>query len=195
MQTSPVRTIGELAATVFTGLVLAKLKKPSGSTLVRILQARDVKARLAPPDELQEFAVPETSDLDRYRLRTSDIVVTARGVEVRAAVAPPAHDGIVVGPNLIVIRPGPEITPELMAILLRHPITQRSLLSGRTGSNTAGFTVRELKNIKIAVPEAAVQHRLVEITEVAMAYHSAALKAAELRREVAGDLVLQTLRA
>ncbi len=120
--------------------------------------------------------------------------MTARGITIRAAVARPEHTGVIAGPNLIVFRPGPRIVPELIAVLLRHPQTQAALLQSRTGSGTPGFTISQLANLEVSLPDIGSQLQLMEMADLADAHHLAAVTAARLRRDVVHDLVFDALR-
>jgi hypothetical protein len=186
------RTIGDFATNIFTGLA-PRMRNAPGGLRGRVVHVRDVGLRLAPPDELEEIDLPATPDVERCRLRAGDVLVTSRGVAVRAAVASAHHAGTVAGPNLIVMRLGPNMVPELLTVLLRHPQAQAALLQARAGSGTAGFTVAQLAALPIALPDLATQRTLADIASLADDYHDAAVKAAELRREAVLDLVFDTL--
>jgi restriction endonuclease S subunit len=132
-------------------------------------------------------------DFDRYRVQERDIILTARGTVVRAAVVEPAQSGAVAGPNLIVIRPQPDLEPDLLAAYLRHPSMQTRLLAQRVGSVTLGFTTSQVAALKIAVPVLAHQQHLAQLVRLADAYYEKASQAAMARRDLVADLVLGVL--
>lgn len=119
-----------------------------GAASVPVVNLRDVGNVLAPVEILDAV---EASDAERERLAlaSGDVVVTARGANVRAAVADETHHGVLLGANLIAIRLSGSVSPHLLAAYLRHPMTVATLTADFAGTTTAGFTVESLKRLPI----------------------------------------------
>jgi hypothetical protein len=111
-----------------------------------VLNLRDVGRVLPPITELDRVGVV-ASDIDRSGLAPGDVIITARGANVRAAVAGEDYQGVMLGANLIAIRVRKIVPPYLLAAFLRHPMTVATLMADFAGATTAGFTVESLKRL------------------------------------------------
>lgn len=189
------RRTGALAqlATIFTGVNPARVATSEAAPRFPMVSTKDVGVELTARSDLDEIALENASSAQRYGLAAGDVVVTARGVAVRAAVAEAQHDGVVLGGNLIALRPNPTLNSYLLAAWLQHPRTQRRLLEARTGVGTPGFTVAQLARLTLAVPTPDDQHDLAQLASLASRQQQAVLRAAELRRRFVDDLVFDAL--
>lgn len=183
-----VATLGDFS-TIFTGVIASRLASAEGAPDYPVINAKDISQKLPPPENLDRLAVSQRSVLNRFGLRPGDVVLTARGVTIRAGVARNEHDGVLAGANLIVVRPNRQLQSQVLATWLQHPRVQDTLLEARTGAGTPGFTVTQLAGLKIALPPLDWQDELGEIVDLADRHYEAALRAALLRRTLSADLV------
>lgn len=187
-----VATLGDFS-TIFTGVIASRLVSEAGAPDYPVINAKDISQNLPSPENLDRLAVSQSRVVDRFGLRPGDVVLTARGVAVRAGVAREEHDGVLAGANLIVVRPDRQLQSQVLATWLQHPRVQDMLLEARTGAGTPGFTTSQLAGLKIALPSLDWQAELGEIVELADRHYEAALRAALLRRTLSADLVFDAL--
>lgn len=127
---------------------------------------RDVGVRIAPRTVLDTVVVGGQPD-PRRRLQPGDVLVTSRG-RVRAAVAQSEHAGVLVGPNLMLVRPTGRYPASLLAAFLRHPAIEARLLELTATSGTPGFTMDDIRSLelgKVTSDRARKLARLVEETD------------------------------
>jgi hypothetical protein len=180
-------------ADVFSGRPISRLRGDEVLFPRRVLALRDVTTRVARIDSLEEVEAPLGSETERLSLRSGDIVVTSRG-RVRAAVSEAEHEGVLVGPNLVVVRLNHSgLPPELLAAYLRHPEVERELLAQMPGTGTPGFTVEGLKSLEVQMPVAPAAQDLSELVSHVENYYSHLIKGAMLTRSAVLEVVYDTL--
>lgn len=153
-------------ADVFSGRPPQRAVAGEPTANVPVLSMRDVGQRITPRDELELTPVGGEPDPTR-RLQTGDVVITSRG-RVRAAVAGEEHAGILVGPNLMIVRLQGSMPPALLAAYLRHPIIGARLLEDISGTGTPGFSMDTLRSLPlrdISTDRAVALAALVEETD------------------------------
>jgi hypothetical protein len=187
-------------ASLFSGVVPARLTPErdavsGGFRDYRVVTLKDVALAISPVRELQTIRAAAEA-VRKFELRVADVVATARGSTVRAAVVTVEQDGALLGPNLVGIRLRERVLlPELLASFIRHPATQAKLLDVTAGSVTPGMTVTTASNLQLVLQPFASQHELARIMQLTEAYQAATLRAAGLRGEVVSELVHIALSA
>lgn len=184
--------LGDLATTVFSGRPLTRLRAEDSDELAPVVSLRDVTTRLPSRTELESVPVRMSGDTARLTIKPGDVVVTARGSSVRAAVATEEHLGALPGANLIVLRPR-NTSPHLLAAYLRHPVVQAHLLQEFAGSSTLGFTVETLRQLEVRDLPAAEAGLLAQMSEAVEQYALHTERAAELRRRATTEAVFDRL--
>lgn len=184
--------LGEMAQ-VFAGRAVKRAPPDTESRPLRIVGLRDVGRRMAPATELEEVEVLEGDEGGRSLLQPGDVLVTSRGSNVRAAVAQDEHAGAVAGPNLIVVRLGGFLRPELLAAYLRHPVISAQLLREFSGSSTAGFTIDSLRRIDVQVAEGDCADLLADLVQHVDAYSEYQARAVELHQALADEAIFEHL--
>ncbi len=179
--------------TVFSGLVLARAQSEvAAMEQIPVLVARDVGETLAPQDEIGRLRlVPDAAS--RFHLHEGDVVITARGSVVRAAVATVEHVGVVLGPNLIAVRLGARLLPLLLAAYLRLPAVQGILLGVRKGAAVPALTVGDLNRLRIVLPPPDRQEALRRFVDLSTTYSATVARAAAARAAASADLVARIL--
>lgn len=135
---------------------------------VQLLTMRDVGLRLSSRDLIETVGLGAPPDPERL-LRAGDIVVTSRG-RLRAAVAEREHEGVLVGPNLILVRLYRALPPHVLAAYLRHPVVEEELLAETSGTGTPGLSLDVLKNLVVRDMSEARAGVLAELVEQTEAY-------------------------
>lgn len=129
---------------------------------------RDVGVRIAPRAVLDTAVVGGQPD-PRRRLAPGDVLVTSRG-RVRAAVAQSEHAGVLVGPNLMLVRPMGGYPSALLAAFLRHPAIEARLLELTATSGTPGFTMDDIKSLELGEVSSERARKLAQLMEETDAY-------------------------
>ncbi|WP_295225059.1 restriction endonuclease subunit S [uncultured Brevundimonas sp.] len=155
-------------AEVFSGRPPQKVDEGAATTEIPIVAMRDVGVRIAPRDVLETVEVGGDPDPKR-RLQAGDILVTSRG-RVRAAVAKDEHVDVLVGPNLMLIRPIGGYPSSLLAAFLRHPAIEARLLDLTATSGTPGFTMDDIRSLELEPVTAERAKQLAELVEETDAY-------------------------
>lgn len=184
--------LGDAVEAIFSGRVLSR--GGDGGKPVPVLGLKDIGVELAPRAGLETVSVANGFDAGRLSLHEGDVVVTSRTTKVRAAVAGPDHRGVLVGPNLIVVRPSELLSGQLIAAYLRHPSVQAELLSEFASKTPPGFSVGGLGRLEIAIPTYEHQSALAELVHAAEEHAASVQKAAELRLALAYGTVRVRLR-
>jgi len=184
--------LGDLAITVFSGRPLTRLRAEDGADQAHVINLRDVTTRLPPRAELESIPVRMSGETARLAIKPGDVVVTARGSSVRAAVATEEHVDTLPGANLIVLRPR-DTSPHLLAAYLRHPDVQAHLFQEFAGSSTLGFTVETLRQLEVRDLPMEEANLLAQMSEAVEQYALHTERAAELRRRATTEAVFDRL--
>ena len=182
----------DLCRDIFSGRPINRLPTTAHSAPRRILGPKDITTRIAPAEDLDIVEGPESGSRNRLELQQGDIVVTSRGA-VRAAVASEEHAGVLVGANLVVVRPHLKVGPHLIAAYLRHPAIQEHLLAEYSGSATPGFSIETLKQLDIQYPKDSILSDLQRIASTVESYAENLEDAASLRRRAVVEMVFENM--
>lgn len=180
--------LGEIAH-IFSGRPAKRASDGETAITARVVGLRDISRRISPLHALEEIQIADSEDAGRSALRPGDVVVTARGSNVRAAVAQRDHDGVLAGANLIVVRLDGAAPPELIAAYLRHPSISSQLLREFVGTSTAGFTIDSLKKIELGRPDDECAALLAELVVRVDAYAEYQQRVIELRETAADESI------
>jgi hypothetical protein len=124
-------------------------------------------------------------------VRAGDVLVAARGTQFRASLVPDETSGAVASANLLVVRLGPELLPEVLVAFLRSSQGERQLRATSTGTTAGAFlvTARSLGALEVDVPPMHVQRTLAAFTRASTVALEAAEHLLELRREFLNGVV------
>ena len=186
------RPLGAVAS-VHSGLPTYRLRTEA-SVPIPVLKVRDLNHAHEPSWKLGTVEVPRPDRLESHRTRTRDIVVTARGTNLKVALVPDRWNGALVDWNLIVIRPGSRVRPELLVGFLQSPAGRRAMDRRLTGTSLLMLTVKNLEEIEIPVPPLDQQERLVQLLQSADRQYESAIAAAELRRRIAQKVAWDAMK-
>lgn len=154
---------------------------------VPVLHPRD----LAAPDptdltQLERGAVTDSPRRSRAKVRAGDVLITARGTQFRSMVVPPAWEGAVATANLLLVRLGPDLLPEVLEAYLGSSAGSRAV-QARSQSSAAGMfmiTAHAIARLPVVVPPVPVQRELVRFARAAKATLAASERRLHLRREM-----------
>ncbi|MEU3307428.1 restriction endonuclease subunit S [Nocardiopsis sp. NPDC006832] len=105
----------------------------------------------------------ETKPLEAYRLEEGDLLVVRQGALGRLAVIESDQRGWVYGSSCLRVRikPSSQVHPSYLAAYLSQPRTLERLKGPALSSTIPSFNATALRDLEIAVPEAAQQERIV----------------------------------
>lgn len=161
-----------------------------------LINVRDLdNGRVARLDRLEARTVSQGSRVDRYRVRTGDVLVTCRGAQLKVAHVTDATDGAIISSNLLALRVGPELlAPVLFAILQSAPGQAALLDRNRSSSLSLALSPNSVGRIVVPIPPLDVQRRIADLVRAAEDNHEAAIRAAQQRRALAHAVALGLLQ-
>ncbi len=178
---------------LFMGLPVYRLKGTPGAA-VPLLNVKDVEHADDASWQLSLATVPDLGRVERYRLKTGDVAITARGTSLKSVIIPERWNGALLSSNLIAVRLGERLRPELLLVFLQSAMGQRAIERRLAGSNLLTLTPRNLGEVEVPVPPAAEQDMLAELVGIARMQHQEALFIAEMRRQLAHRIVFDRLQ-
>jgi len=108
---------------------------------------------------------------------------------------PTALDGVVLNATLIAVRSMPALDPRLLAAYLSHPNGQAALEAVvQSATIQMNLTVNALRELEVPVPSAKDQKRMVDLLSAADLAFESAVHAAQLRRRLANEVVVDRLK-
>jgi hypothetical protein len=187
----PVRRLSELMKFVFQGVLLSRYRNDTAPhrSLVNVsdLEHLYIEGDLA----LVQVTLPNS----KHWLREGDVVVTLRGSDLKASVVTQAAVEGVAGQNLAVLRPGAEIYPLYLAVLLRSQ-WMRTKLSGLYMQSTGTQIIRlsQLVELPIPVPSLETQHKIARFFLALEKRNRLALEEISARQQLADSVLIHILR-
>ena len=100
-------------------------------------------------------------ELNRYVLKTGDIVLGRRGEMGRCAVVRSEHDGWICGTGSFFLRPNEECNPDLLALWLSSRQGRSALSAISSGTTMDNLGNRELGLLQVAFPDRPTQDVIV----------------------------------
>jgi type I restriction enzyme M protein len=177
---------------VFTGLPTYRLRGRSGASLP-LINIGDLNHAYDANWRLANVQVPHPARMEPYRVRTNDIVVTARGTNLKIAMIPERWNGAVLAWNLLGIRPGAQLRPELLLAYLRSRAGRRAIDRRLAGTTLLLLTANGLGEIEVPILPLDQQQRVGQLIAAAEEQYEHALLAAEMRRDIAHKIALDTM--
>jgi hypothetical protein len=173
--TPTTKPLGALAS-VSAGWMLSK-GRGAGGAEHRVVQVKDLHTTgdIAPLDELDPVQVPLTAQ--RSMVKAGDVLLTARGTQMKAALVPEALNGAVATSNLLHIRPEPQLLlPEVLVAFLLGRDGQEMLAARSQGTAIRSLTVSAITEMPVPVPDMGTQRKIAAMWRAASTYrHEAAL--------------------
>jgi hypothetical protein len=189
-----VSNLGDVVQSIFTGINPQRHQPFSGQTSsLCLINVKDIQdGSVAEVQALQTIELPANSQTDRFKVQVGDVLVTGRG-NPRVASVREKHVGCLAGPNIIVIRPASMLDASLVVAFLQHAQTRATLARKSVGTTVPTLTVKAISELDLAIPTAEEQQRLSRLVDLAEQQLRSARRAAELRRDLAQELVMRTM--
>lgn len=167
--------------------------RPDESSVSEPIPMLSVRWLSNPDERLPEMYVSRNNPgrIDRYRVQPGDVIVSSRSTTLRVGVVPSAIQQVPINSTLLGVRCSPELLPELLAAYLRHPAGAAHLTAAsQSGTMQMNLTASTLGEIPVPILPIAEQRELAHLLASADSAHDHAVAAAELRRQVAHDIVV-----
>ena len=181
----------ELALSIAPG---APVHAGHGDDALPVLHPRDLVPPGPPPiAKLDVGAIQSTPRRERALVRAGDVLVTARGTQLRSAVVTNATEGAIASANLLIVRLRDLLLPEVLVAYLDTPAGGAALVARATASAVGTFVVtpRALGSLEIAVPPMGVQVQLAAFVRSVRESLAATERLVELRKELVHGVVQQ----
>lgn len=189
----PVTRLREVAADVFVGLSLHHARQ--GMDVVPIVSVGDLHEGSVPPTDALPVRELDAQSIDeRYRLREGDLLITARGSQLKVAWTQEFSAGAVASSTLLVIRPGARLSaPLLYAVLSSDEGRSRLSARAKRSTSTLALTVRDAGEVQIPVPPREVQEIIGKLVEVGEEQFRISMKLATAQRLLAQSAAARVL--
>jgi hypothetical protein len=185
--------LSEIADRIFRGIPTLTNRTQTEDQTVPFINIKDIVGGRVCPGEIETVSI-SPSERGRHQVRAGDVLLSCRGTVLKSAVVPIELDGAVPSSNLTIIRLKQGFHPQLLAAFFQSQMGQTRLLS-RVQSSTQqkALTIAEIESIIIPLPSLEHQKILVGLLDAADQYYSAAIKAANMRREIAFAIAYQDI--
>ncbi len=175
--------LGDLAE-ILPGLAVAR-KTTEGGVETPFIGVGDLDGvgNVSSATALERALLAPGRSTDGYRVQPGDILVTARGTQLKVALVDPDTAGAVLSANLLCVRPRPDqLLPGALAAWLVTPAGQAAL-TGRYHSTTGllALTAAVVRGLPVPVPPLATQIRVADLFDATRTGYVAARRAAEAR--------------
>lgn len=138
------------------------------------------------------FSRPEKAE--PYRVRQGDTLITGRGTAMKFGLVGAETEHAIASSNIIVIRPHEGVVPAaLYAIVSSEAFRPRIELLRRGSTTLLSLSAKDLKKLQVQLPPIDEQRRIAALLIEAREAYLTATKSAELRRELARQLIGQRL--
>lgn len=185
------------AADIFSGLVVGSGSiAGKGSNSLPALSVRDLGGWRVSIADADAITVEHPDKARRYMARTGDVLVAARGTQLKAAIVPIGAGDAVVTASLIGVRPNTTLLlPEVLLAFLRSPegVTELSARA-RSATGQLALTRADVERIEVPLPPLQIQARIAEIIREMNDYEASAERAMRLRRDAAEQAVSDLMR-
>jgi hypothetical protein len=187
-------TVGDVTERVFLGVNPGRLPHEGDYPATRLINVKDIaNGEIASADDLTPVYVPDSPSYAKQRLKAGDVLVTVRGTLLKCALIRPVQAGFFVAASIAVLRPNGFLRPELLLAIFRSGSVQAKLHQYAVGSTIKGLHIQHLRQVEVRVPPIEEQGHLSELFAVAEQQFHVALKAAQLRKDLAHLLVFDAL--
>lgn len=150
-----VQSLGSL----YRGLnITSKTGEESDDGEYKLIKLSDVQDGEVLMDGLKSVIMKTNFKPALYQVREGDVIVSARGSNIKVAVIPPHKEPILLSQNFIGIRPtGNSVDPLFLQAYLESPIGQYQLSSLMGGSTVPVLNQKLLGELEILIPSLEVQ--------------------------------------
>jgi restriction endonuclease S subunit len=126
---------------------------------------------------------------ERYLARAGDILISARGTQLKTGWARKENRGAVVSSTLIIVRASPTIDASILFATLMSQHGQGQLQSrARHSTSTLVLNVQDVATIEIPIPPVEAQRQIRKLITLGESHYRVVMRAASQRRDLAHAL-------
>ena len=142
--------------------------------------------------ELIETERPERSQ--DFRVQEGDTLLTGRGTVLKFGLVGKGAEGGVASGNVIIVRPFGEVVPAALYSYISSDAFRPRVELLRRGSTTLlSLSAKDLAKLEVSLPPIDEQHRIASLVLEAHDAYRNAILAAEQRRDLTKQIVMQRL--
>ena len=177
---------------VFVGMSTTR-REGSDAQAVSVVQVGDIDDRtgaVRPMRDLNLVPLSDKAGVDRYLVRTGDVVVSCKGTLLKTGFIDEATAGGLATSNLVVVRSKGAVPAKTLFFVLRSEGAKRVLRGlQKVGPTIASLSYRDIQTLKFRVPSLECQAQIVEVLDAHREYTELSLKAIQIREELVSGLV------
>lgn len=162
-------------ATVFRGKAVTSRSDSGNIGVINISDMTDTGINYTGLDMIEE----EERKVARYALEEGDVLITARGTVIKAAVYQKQAFTCITSANINVIRPAGNLRGAYLKLFLDSPVGGKLLKSLQRGSTVVNLNFKDLNELEIPVPPIQVQDALIAEYNAGLTLYKQTLAAAE----------------
>ncbi len=176
-----------------TRLRLAGARK--GDWQVKVASVGDIQDDRLDLGNLGTVGMEWNAKTEKHLLQPDDVLVSARSTIVKAALVPPPSVRVVADATLLVVRARETDLGPYLWWYLTSALGRRQVYARMKGSTTLLFlAARSLAEIELPVPEGMELNEISSLVETSERAYRAATEAAQLRRTIFRDAVIDRLQ-
>lgn len=130
---------------------------------IPVIMPRDLAGNVIADDISSRVSTETAERLERYRLKTGDILFARRGQIGRCALVTPAQDGWLCGTGCLRARLADSVSPDFIIQLMQWPATVAWMTENAVGQTMQNLNTSILSALPLRVPSLATQLKIAEI--------------------------------
>lgn len=179
-------------ARVFPGAAAHQLNAVPGGHQASFLSVRALSDGGIDPRAVENISVENVVRVSPYATHYRDVVIAARGTQLKVAVVDAHVAGAILGATLIGVRAGDEVLPEVILAYLRSAAGRAALAARlRSATGQVALTTRDVREIAMPLPPMRVQRLIADVVNATEEFAVASRDAVARREQVTADLVLR----
>lgn len=140
------------------------LEKPATGNEIPYLRISDLQDKLIQDEISKKVYLSDNvlKKLESHRIKQDDVIISRQATIGKTAIVTSKHEGAILSPQLVALRPTKRILPEYLLHVLSMESTQEQLTQLTTGSFIKSLASKSLKNLVIPLPSISEQEKTVK---------------------------------
>jgi len=186
--------LSDLSERIFKGMFLSeRFGAGAARRPVPIINVKDIVGGRLNTENPNTVPVDRQKNIARYKVRPGDVLIACRGTRLKSAIIPNHLAGFLISANLIAIRLKNSFEPLLLYAFFQSPWGRKILRSNvRSSTMQVALTVSDIGKIEVPILPLEKQKQLAGLINAADQYHNFAIESANLSREIAYGIALES---